>query len=300
MRVISIVIILLSTLACHPEAGISRISEDLIDLFAASEDPDNYMDAIVLTATKSKGESVLYMALMNINEIKSYSDNTDLEEWHAFQTYKDRKIFVYGNGSIWWKGEKRHKDIIHQMNQEVNWDWSIWEIVLHPDNTLNTYLTNKGRCANEDDIIDIEQVFQKHSLLKNDSDWADGHIFTFDEIRYLNQPVFIETNNFVQYLKKNPVMGEDSVKNVCPVEVKVLINTDGSLQYQGISFGVGGVVPKMSREQKKGFKDLGMAICSEFKVVPVEYRGHRIRYESEIPVWPIREVLSYCIYQQSL
>lgn len=270
--------------ACS-ETGLSDITKDLIDLFVASEDPKNLEDAVVLKSKNNRQGKILYMMLVSTDVINSYSDNPHLGKWQSFSKHNGRKIFTYGRGGFWWKGRKKQIDIIEQMNSEVNWDCSTWKIVLHPDNTLNKYLTSKGRFLNEEDVSDIETVFSKHSLLKNDSLWAHEHVFSHGKEPFSDQPVFIEPQKVVKYIWKHAVLDKDS--DIGTIYLEVMIDYDGTLKYKDINNRQN---DHFTSEQKRKCIELGKSICSEFKAAPIDYRGARIRYICEFPIWPPKEV----------
>ena len=280
-------IISLLTFSACSEAGLSDITKDLIDLFVASEDPKNLEDAVVLESTFNRRGKILYMTLLSTNLINSYSENPFLGEWQSFSEHNGRKIFTYGRSGFWWKGRKKQVDILEQLNPEVNGDWSMWKIVLHPDNTLNKYLTSKGRFLDEENVSDIETVFSKHSLLKNDSLWAHEHVFSHGKEPFSDQPVFIEPQKVVKYIWKHAVLDKDS--DIGTIYLEVMIDYDGTLKYKDIKY-YNRQNDHLTSEQKRKCIELGKSICSEFKAAPIDYRGARIRYICEFPIWPPKEV----------
>ena len=248
---------------------------------------------MVLESTFNRRGKILYMTLLSTNLINSYSENPFLGEWQSFSEHNGRKIFTYGRSGFWWKGRKKQVDILEQLNPEVNGDWSMWKIVLHPDNTLNKYLTSKGRFLNEEDVSDIESVFNKYSLLKNDSLWAHKHVFSHGKEPFIDQPVFIEPQKVLNYIMKHAVLDKDT--DIGPIYLEAMIDYDGTFKYKDIII-YDRQNSHISREQKRKYIEFGKSICSEFKAAPIDYRGTRIRYICEFPIWPPKEVRGTVLY----
>jgi len=261
------------------EQVLNSITKDLIDLFTAKEDPDNKWDAILLTSEKKRMGNTLFIELISTKDISRYLGRDILSEDNHFVEYGGRKIFTLGRDSFWWIGNNGGSDLYGLPYELIS-----WRITRHQDNTLNTFLTTKRYDVEKDDISDIESLFSRYNLLKDDKMWATEYGYVFENLIWdVDPPIFVDKSLVYSYLTSAFLSIPEDVLRGIRVYARVVLNPDGTLNYKGVEM-VGG---KIDRKYKAKIKKIVKRMCNKYKMTTAVYKGTPIYFRDRICVFPV-------------
>ena len=258
---------------------LNSITKELIDLFAAKEDPNNKWDAILLTSEKRQTGNTLFIELISTEDISRYLNQDILLGNTHFVEYGGRKIFTLGRDSFWWIGENGELDLYG-----LPYELTTWKVTRHKDNSLNTFLTTKYQDVEKDDISDIESLFSQYNLLKNDKSWANEYGYVFENLIWDDDPpVFVDKSMVYSYLTSAFLsIPEEKMKDI-RVYARVILNPDGSLSYKGVDI----VGRKIDRKNKTEIIKIVKKMCDKYQMTTAIYRGVPISFKFRLCVFPV-------------
>lgn len=263
--------IALETCAPITSISLSNIGRDILDLYIKEEIPDeknNSRIGLYLSATKRQD---------NGRELSIIYGHTSLFLKPSFK-YKGYDIVVDGNSDgFYWDGDngtRKHLEKWFKYDETA----PLWSIIQYDDNTINRFLSSKGRCGFQD-ITDLIRVFDSYGLLKDDSSWAKQYCFSSIEVDY---PAKFDDWAMVNSFIKKEFKPIEAYPYCWFVFAHFMVSKNGNISF--VDLEIDDIVVGKERDLLKSeCTRVANMICKNFKMIPAIHRGITVDSMYTIP-----------------